>query len=251
MAGEQGQVTAAAYRVDADRRDLQAVDRDLAGVAPRVPGDRPGPQTSSRAPKGPETPAKPIFSSASQFAPYRAGVLTRPTRLVPKTAAATSAAMAMVVPASALRTGTAVRPRPGSNAIRMPSPVVTGPAAVSAVISGDGRVRPAVGSATTGGPAARRSGPPGRQGKQDEGEQCDERQPGGEHGDVRRRTPGSGSASRAGPIGISGEAATATATARTAPVPVTMASLAMERASRLRAGHADGAQHGELGRLKA
>ena len=98
-----------------------------------------------------------MFNSASQFAPYLAGVVTRPTRVVPKTAAPTSAAMAMVVPVSALRTGTAVRPRPGSNAIRMPMPVVTGPADVSAVASKDGRARRVAGMATPGGLAVRRT----------------------------------------------------------------------------------------------
>ena len=49
--------------------------------------------------------------------------------------------MATTVPARALRTGTAVRPRPGSSAIRAPMPLVTGPADVSVAASQDGRVR--------------------------------------------------------------------------------------------------------------
>ena len=53
--------------------------------------------------------------------------------------------MATTVPARALRTGTAVRPRPGSSAIRTPMPLVTGPADVSVPASKDGRVGPAAG----------------------------------------------------------------------------------------------------------
>ena len=48
-------------------------------------------------------------------------MLTSAIRLVPKTSAATTAAIATVVPARALRTGTAVRPWPGSNTICTPA----------------------------------------------------------------------------------------------------------------------------------
>ncbi len=55
----------------------------------------------------PGTPANCRSSSWSQFCPYWCGVLTRVTRLVPKTSAASTAARATVAAASALRTGTA------------------------------------------------------------------------------------------------------------------------------------------------
>ena len=46
----------------------------------------------------------------AQFCPYECGVPTSPRKLAPKTTAATTAATASAVPATALRTGTAVRP---------------------------------------------------------------------------------------------------------------------------------------------
>ena len=51
---------------------------------------------------------------------------------MPKTAAAVSAMTAMTLAARALRTGTAVLPWPGSNAIATPTPPVTDPLLVSA-----------------------------------------------------------------------------------------------------------------------
>src|ERR1700684_1273992 len=74
--------------------------------------------------------------------------------LVPKTSAATTAVIATVVPTSALRTGTAVRPRPGSNAIRTPAAPGTDPARPRADPSRDGRAG-AAGSATPSGLGAR------------------------------------------------------------------------------------------------
>src|SRR5580693_5049120 len=97
--------------------------------------------------------AKPRLSCWSQFCPYCCGLLTSPTRLEPKTAAATTAATAIAVLASALRTGTAVRPCPGSNAIRVPTPPVTVPVRVSAPASQDGRADRGAGQAA-GDPAA-------------------------------------------------------------------------------------------------
>ena len=67
----------------------------------------------------------------AQFCPYRCGVPTSPRKLAPKTMAATTAATATVVPTRALRTGTAVRPCPGSNAIRTPRLPGTDPASPS------------------------------------------------------------------------------------------------------------------------
>jgi hypothetical protein len=66
--------------------------------------------------------------AASQRFPYRGGLLTRCSRFAPKVSAAVTASRDSTVPAKALRTGTAVRPRPGSSASRMPTAAVTGAA---------------------------------------------------------------------------------------------------------------------------
>src|SRR6202167_1908656 len=151
--------------------------------------------------------------------------------LVPKTSAATTAVIATVVPTSALRTGTAVRPRPGSNAIRTPAAPGTDPARPRADPSRDGGAG-AAGSATPSGPGARAAA---------------RKTPGSSNASGSRTvaakptpgipgvtpTPGSGSARRAGPIGISGEAASATATASTPPATVTAASRITERPTSL------------------
>ena len=72
---------------------------------------------------------------------------------MPNTKAAITAATATVVPASALRTGTAGPAAPGSNAIRTPRLPVTGPDRPSAAPSREARAGPA-GSATPNGAAA-------------------------------------------------------------------------------------------------
>ena len=63
-------------------------------------------------------------------------------------------------------------------------------------------------------------------------------------------TPGSGSANRAGPIGISGDAAIATPTAMAAPAVVTAAALASDSATRPGPAHAQSAQDREFGRVE-
>src|SRR5439155_3548941 len=66
----------------------------------------------------------------------------RRTRLVPKVSAPASAATATTAPSSALRTGTAVLPRPVVNAIRTPIAALTGTLArVVARSTRDGRSR--------------------------------------------------------------------------------------------------------------
>ena len=150
-------------------------------------------------------------------------------RLAPKTAAAASAATAMTLPASALRTGTAVLPWPGSNAIATPAPPVTDPAWVSAAASRDGRAcRAAAGSATPRGPCACRAARQAGGTSTARGSSAMAATPAPR---IARftSTPGSGSASRAGPIGMSGDAAIAMATAMIAPVTVTTASRVSER----------------------
>jgi hypothetical protein len=53
--------------------------------------------------------------------PYSRGLVSRCPRLAEKTSAPVSAATPTTALATMLRTGTAVRPAPGCNAIRMPS----------------------------------------------------------------------------------------------------------------------------------
>src|SRR5690349_8662738 len=60
----------------------------------------------------------------SQANPDRRGVVTSRSRLDQKISDAMSVAMASVAPRIAERTGTAVRPRPGSSAMRTPTPTV-------------------------------------------------------------------------------------------------------------------------------
>ena len=177
------------------------------------------------------TPPNPRSSSWVQFCPYWWGLLTRAIRLVPNTAAAVTAATATMVPASALRTGTAVRPRPGSNAIRTPMAPGTDPARPSADPSRDGRAGP-TGSATPSGPRARPAARHASGTSTASGSTAMATRPAPR---MARLTsmPGAGSASRAGPIGISGEAAMATPTATTAPATVTAASRASDSAARL------------------
>ena len=91
----------------------------------------------------------------------------------------------MTLPARALRTGTAVLPWPGSNAIATPAPPVTDPAWVSAAASRDGRDCRAVGSATPSGPCAWRADrPPRGRCEHGEGKQRDDGEPGAEDGEV-------------------------------------------------------------------
>ena len=129
--------------------------------------------------------------------------------------AAVTASTDSVVPARALRTGTAARPAPGSSAKRAPVVTVTGAPALASDAASRERL-PARHGALPG-PAAR----------------ADARRQAGHavHASSSTTmatapavstvpatlTPGSGSARRASPIGISGDAATATATAATAP----------------------------------
>ena len=137
----------------------------------------------------------------------------------------------MTLPARALRTGTAVRPRPGSNAIATPTPPVTEPARVSAPPIRD-RCPVWGGSATPSGPPAALAARQAAPASSASGSSAITAKPGARMARFTS-TPGSGSASRAGPIGISGDAAMATATAMTPPARVTMASLASDSATRL------------------
>ena len=127
----------------------------------------------------------------------------------------------MTLPARALRTGTAVLPWPGSNAIATPAPPVTDPAWVSAAASRDGRDCLAMGSATPSGPCAWRAARHAGGASTARGSRAMAANPAPRMARLTS-TPGCGSASRAGPIGISGDAAMATARATMAPVTVTI-----------------------------
>ena len=72
-----------------------------------------------------------LVTAACQVTPYRAGEASRWLRLAANTIAALSAATPTAALATALRTGTAVRPAPRCRASRMPMASGTGPAAAS------------------------------------------------------------------------------------------------------------------------
>ena len=103
-------------------------------------------------------------------------------RLVPKTTAATTAATATITPATALRTGTAVRPRPGSNAIRTPTLPGTDPASPATRASRDGRPRRRLGHRQRAALPAR--GPPGSRHQHGQRQHRDRDQAGPQHGQV-------------------------------------------------------------------
>ncbi len=178
------------------------------------------------------TPPKPRSVTASQFCPYSVGVPISVTRLVPNTTAAATAATAMMLPARAERTGTAVLPRPGSKASRTPMLPGTNPVLVSSAASRDGRPRRDPGSATPSGPAARVAVRQATGLSTRSGSRAIMATPAPRMARLTS-TPGAGSTALAGPIGISGEAATAMPSARIAPVTVTMASRAREIATRV------------------
>src|SRR5258708_439040 len=77
------------------------------------------------------------------FQPYSRGVCKRWLRLAPKTNAIAIAAMPRVTLISVVRTGTAVAPRPGSNAILVPT-VMAGPglSALMPLATRERRARP-------------------------------------------------------------------------------------------------------------
>ena len=187
-------------------------------------------------------------SSWFQFCPYWCGLPTRVIRLAPNTAAATTAATATIVPASALRTGTAVRPRPGSNAIRTPMLPATDPARPSADPSRDGRAGSA-GSATPSGPRARPAARQAAWPSTASGSTAMHAEAHPEDGQVDL-DPGAGSASRAGPIGISGEAATATADRDDGPRERHRGQPGQGQRRQAGPGHAQRAQDRELGRVQ-
>ena len=118
------------------------------------------------------------------------------------------------VPASALRTGTAVRPRPGSRANRAPVAAVTGtPAPASHATTPDGRPAVLARAAAAALPADPACHAAHAARATSSAAIAAAPRPSTA---TSALTPGPGSARRAGPIGVSGDAATATATAMTA-----------------------------------
>ena len=141
-------------------------------------------------------------------------------RLLPKVVAATSASTAIPTPSITDRTGTAVRPCPGSIASRNPAtPAGEMPAPCAAVTSFDGRAV-----------AGRAVGPVGRRpprGEPDDGaeERDEQRARRNRAPSSRRRSRGATSTARTFPIGMNGDAAMARSDRDAAP-----ASTADERA---------------------
>ena len=137
----------------------------------------------------------------------------------------------MTLPARAERTGTAVRPRPGSKASRTPTVPGTDPVLLSTRGSRDGRPA-ATGLGDAERPGGLGGGPPAAGLSTRQRQQRDRGHPGPEDGQVDLDA-WRGSTARAGPIGISGEAATAMTTASSAPVTVTTASRARDSVTRV------------------
>ena len=193
---------------------------------PRIPGRVPGPSSAR---------------TGAGCRPGRSGWRRTP-------AAATTAATATIVPASALRTGTAVRPRPGSNAIRTPMLPGTDPASPSADPSRDGRAgRPA--RPPPSGPRARPAARHAAGTSTASGSTAMTARPTPSTARLTS-TPGAGSASRAGPIGISGEAAMATATAMHRPGDGHRGQPGQGQRGQAGPGHAQRAQDRELRRIQ-
>src|SRR5918995_4321961 len=99
-------------------RTLSAATARTSSVAASAEASRSSPPLS----RGP-------MRLASHVNPYAAGSVTAHPRAAPNVSAATNPATPATAPTRAERTGTAVRPRPGSNAIR--TPVRTGGGAPS------------------------------------------------------------------------------------------------------------------------
>ena len=155
---------------------------------------------------------------------------TSPRKLAPKTTAPTTAATASMVPASALRTGTALRPRPASKAIRTPRLPGTEPASPRAADSRESRTG-AAGPSSPGAPGGRAAARSAPGISTSSGAPAMITNPAARIGTLTS-IPGAGSANRAGPMGISGDAAMAITTAAAAPAVVTTATLARDSTTR-------------------
>ena len=154
----------------------------------------------------PNCPSNAMFQSW----PYRRGVPTRRSRFAPNVPAAATAATATARPSMALRTGTLARPLPASSANRTPVTAASGAPTRDSPSASSGRRTD--GSAAGRAPACRHAGTATRAASSTTMAAAPAaRMP------AFTLTPGCGSASRAGPIGVSGEAATAIATAPRAP----------------------------------
>ena len=160
-----------------------------------------------------------VSMAACQVWPYSCGVVTRRTRLAPKVSVPTTMVIAKMMPTSALRTGTAFRAPLGASVSRMPRDAVTGIALPESQASRpvrDGAARLALvlrvswlsrheGHATT---AINRT------------TMATKPRPSTA---ASTSTPGLGSATRAAPSGMIGEASTLKTTAIDAPTTATTA----------------------------
>src|SRR2546423_2476666 len=156
--------------------------------------------------------------TASQLYRARRGVGTSRSRLAPNTRAAASARMLRLAPNIVVRTGTAVRPRPGSRAIRTPAVALGGNddrAMTEATAEGRrdraGSAVPSAGPATPDAPQAGTAPRSATASKVP-------RAPTSITGQSKDR-PGFGSATRAMPVGASGERRKPTTIATAAPIP--------------------------------
>ena len=167
----------------------------------------------------PNCPSSAMFQSW----PYRLGVPTRRSRFAPNVPAPATAATATARPSMALRTGTLARPVPGSRANRTPVAAGSGTPASDSRSASSGRRRDGAATSAAGrAPASRHAVTATRAVSSTTIAAAPAaRMP------AFTLTPGSGSASRAAPIGVSGEAAMAIATAPRAPATVAAAVSAM------------------------
>ena len=159
----------------------------------------------------------------SQSWPYRLGVLTRRSRFAPNVPAPATAATAMARPSMALRTGTLARPVPGSSANRTPVTAASGAPANDSRSTSRGRRRNGSSTSAAGrAPACRHAVTATRAASSTTIAAAPAAST-----PAFTLTPGCGSASRAGPIGVSGDTAMAIATAPRAPATAATAASAM------------------------
>jgi len=162
-------------------------------------------------------------NAMSQAWPYRLGVPTRRSRFAPNVPAPATAATAIARPSMALRTGTLARPVPGSSANRTPVTAASGaPARDSRSASRGRRCGGSMTSAAGRAPACRHAVTATRAASSTTIAAAPAAST-----PAFTLTPGCGSASRAGPIGVSGDAAMAITTAPMAPPTVAAAISAM------------------------
>ena len=163
------------------------------------------------------------FHAMSQLCPYRLGVPTRRSRFAPNVPAPATAATATARPSMALRTGTVARPAPGSRAKRTPVTALSGAPALASRSASRPRCRDGSAASAAGRAPARRHAVTATRATSS----ITIAAAPAASTPALTLTPGCGSASRAGPMGVSGDAAIAIATAPIAPAIVAAAVSAM------------------------